>query len=59
MMRERLDQSLQEGAVGMSSGLFYPPAMAATTDEVAEVAEPLGKWDAVYTATCAMRVKTS
>ena len=49
-MRERLDQSLQEGAVGMSSGLFYPPAMAATTDEVAEVAKPLGKWDAVYTA---------
>jgi N-acyl-D-amino-acid deacylase len=50
MMRERLDQALQEGAVGMSSGLFYPPAMAATTDEVAEVAKPLGKWDAVYTA---------
>ena len=50
VMRDRLDQALQEGAVGLSSGLFYPPAAAATTDEVAEVAQPLGKWDAVYTA---------
>ncbi len=50
VMRDKLDQSLKEGAVGMSSGLFYPPAMAATTDEVAEVAKPLGKWGAVYTA---------
>lgn len=49
-MRDKLDQALKEGAVGMSSGLFYPPAMAATTDEVAEVARPLGKWGAVYTA---------
>ena len=49
-MRELLDQSLSQGAIGMSSGLFYPPAMAATTDEVAEVAKPLGKWGAVYTA---------
>src|SRR5262249_47257498 len=50
VMRDRLDQALGEGAVGLSSGLFYPPAMAATTDEVAEVARPLGKWGAVYTA---------
>lgn len=49
-MRDKLDQALKEGAIGMSSGLFYPPAMAATTDEVAEVAKPLGKWGAVYTA---------
>jgi N-acyl-D-amino-acid deacylase len=49
-MRELLDQSLQQGAIGMSSGLFYPPAMAATTDEVAEVAQPLGRWGGVYAA---------
>ncbi|MGD9882017.1 MAG: amidohydrolase family protein [Reyranella sp.] len=49
-MRELLDQSLKQGAIGMSSGLFYPPAMAASTDEVAEVAKPLGKWGGVYTA---------
>jgi N-acyl-D-amino-acid deacylase len=50
LMRELLDQSLEQGAIGMSSGLFYPPAMAASTDEVAEVARPLGKWGGVYTA---------
>ena len=50
VMRDLLDQSLEQGAIGMSSGLFYPPAMAASTDEVAEVAGPLGKWGGVYTA---------
>ncbi len=50
VMRDLLDQSLEQGAIGMSSGLFYPPAMAASTDEVAEVASPLGKWGGVYTA---------
>ncbi len=50
VMRDLLDQSLEQGAIGMSSGLFYPVAMAATTDEVAEIAKPLGKWGAVYTA---------
>ena len=49
-MRELLDQSLEQGAVGMSSGLFYAVSNAASTDEVAEVARPLGKWGGVYTA---------
>ncbi|MBM3644826.1 MAG: D-aminoacylase [Alphaproteobacteria bacterium] len=49
-MRELLDASLGEGAIGMSSGLFYPVARAATTDEVAETALPLGKWGGLYTA---------
>jgi N-acyl-D-amino-acid deacylase len=50
VMRELLDQSLEQGAIGMSSGLFYAIANAASTDEVAEVAKPLGKWGGVYTA---------
>jgi N-acyl-D-amino-acid deacylase len=49
-MRTMLDGALADGAIGMSSGLFYPPAMHATTDEVAEIAAPLGKHGAVYTA---------
>jgi N-acyl-D-amino-acid deacylase len=49
-MRDMLDGALADGAIGMSSGLFYPPAMHATTDEVAEIAAPLGKHKAVYTA---------
>jgi N-acyl-D-amino-acid deacylase len=50
VMRDLLDQSLEQGAIGMSSGLFYAVANAASTDEVAEVAKPLGKWGGVYTA---------
>ena len=50
IMHDLLDQSLEQGAIGLSSGLFYPVAMAATTDEVAETAKPLGKWGGVYTA---------
>jgi len=50
VMRDLLDRSLAEGAIGMSSGLFYAPAAAATTDEVAEVAAPLGRWGGIYTA---------
>jgi len=49
-MRELLDQSLGQGAIGMSSGLFYAVSSHASTDEVAKVAEPLGKWKGVYTA---------
>jgi N-acyl-D-amino-acid deacylase len=33
-MRTLLDTCLEQGAIGLSSGLFYPPAAAATTDEV-------------------------
>jgi N-acyl-D-amino-acid deacylase len=49
-MRDMLDQSLEQGAIGLSSGLFYAAANAASTDEVAEIAKPLGKWGGVYTA---------
>ncbi len=49
-MRQLLAESLEAGAIGMSSGLFYPPARAATTDEVAGVAEALGPVDGIYTA---------
>jgi N-acyl-D-amino-acid deacylase len=49
VMQGLLDESLREGAIGMSSGLYYPQATAATTDEVAEVAAPLAAWNGVYT----------
>lgn len=49
-MRDLLDQSLSQGAIGMSSGLFYAVSSHASTDEVAEVAQPLGRWGGVYTA---------
>ena len=37
-MRERLQAALDDGAIGMSSGTFYPPAAAAPAEEVAELA---------------------
>lgn len=49
-MRALLAQSLEQGAIGLSSGLFYPTASHATTDELAEVAEPLGRLGGLYTA---------
>jgi N-acyl-D-amino-acid deacylase len=37
-MREALDQALSEGGIGLSTGPFYPPARAATTDELIDMA---------------------
>jgi N-acyl-D-amino-acid deacylase len=40
-MRARLADALADGAIGLSTGVYYPPARAATTDELIAVAEPL------------------
>ena len=40
-MRSELAQAWQAGAAGLSTGLYYPPARAATAQEVIEVARPL------------------
>jgi len=48
-MREELAEALAAGAIGMSTGLYYPPANAAPTDEVIRLAELLGPVDALYT----------
>jgi len=41
LMRDAVDEAMQAGAWGMSSGVFYPPARAATTHELIEVGRPL------------------
>jgi N-acyl-D-amino-acid deacylase len=48
-MRAQLSQALDSGALGLSSGLAYLSATAATTDEVLSLAEPLAAAGAVYT----------
>ncbi|MEW9309080.1 N-acyl-D-amino-acid deacylase family protein [Labrys neptuniae] len=48
-MRDLLDQALADGAIGLSTGLYYQPANAASTAEVIAVAEPLAKYSAIYT----------
>lgn len=47
-MRELLIESLEAGALGLSTGLYYPEARAASTEEVIEVARPLGKYRGLY-----------
>lgn len=47
-MRGRLEEALEAGALGMSTGTFYPPAMHAPTEEIVEVGRPLSAVDALY-----------
>lgn len=47
-MRELLAQCLEAGSLGLSTGLFYAAARAASTREVIEVAQPLGDYQGLY-----------
>jgi len=47
-MRSQLEESLEHGALGLSSGLAYSAANAAPTVEVMELAEILGPAHALY-----------
>jgi N-acyl-D-amino-acid deacylase len=49
-MRDLQSDCLQQGSLGLSTGLFYPAARAATTSEVVEVARPLGEYGGIYTS---------
>lgn len=49
LMRRALRDALEQGALGLSSGLAYASAHEATTDEVKALAEELAAFDAVYT----------
>ncbi|HUY81436.1 MAG TPA: D-aminoacylase [Acidobacteriaceae bacterium] len=48
-MRAQLEEALAHGALGLSTGLAYLSANAATTDEVIALAEPLAAAEAIYT----------
>lgn len=48
-MRALLQEALDAGAFGVSTGTFYPPASAAPTDEIIDVCQPLrGRAGAIY-----------
>ncbi|MGL4861071.1 MAG: N-acyl-D-amino-acid deacylase family protein [Enterobacteriaceae bacterium] len=49
LMRQQLRQGLQEGALGLSSGLAYASAFASPTEEVMALAEELSAFNALYT----------
>ena len=48
-MRTTLDQAMEEGALGLSSGLAYASAKQATADEVMRLAQVLGEHGGIYT----------
>lgn len=47
-MRRLLDDALDAGASGFSTGTFYPPARSASIDEIVAIGEPLQAHDAFY-----------
>ena len=49
-MAGALERSLEDGAVGLSCGLIYPPGMFSATRELRELARSLRASDGVFTA---------
>ena len=48
-MEALLDEALEAGCIGMSTGLAYPPAFEAPTDEVVALANRLAAHGGIYT----------
>ena len=47
-MQGLVEEALSAGAIGVSTGLFYEPAFAATAEEVIEVCRPLAAHRGIY-----------
>jgi dihydroorotase/N-acyl-D-amino-acid deacylase len=47
-MREQVAHAMQQGAVGLSSGMIYAPATYATTDEIVELARVAAAYGGGY-----------
>jgi N-acyl-D-amino-acid deacylase len=47
-MQAQVAQAMEEGAIGVSSGLIYPPGSYASTEELIAVARPAGERDGFY-----------
>lgn len=47
-MRGAVDRAMQDGAVGLSTGLIYLPGTFARTDEIIELAKVASKYDGIY-----------
>ena len=48
LMRDLLRQAMEEGAVGLSSALIYPPACYSTTEELIALAEVVAEYNGMY-----------
>ena len=49
-MKQLIAKGMEEGAVGLASGLFYAPGSFAKTEEVIELARVVGEFDGIYTS---------
>ena len=47
-MKKLLKQSLEDGILGMSSGLFYPPGSYSSTEELVDLASVLTDYNALF-----------
>lgn len=47
-MRAHVREAMEAGAIGVSTALIYPPAIYATTDEIAELAKVAGEYGGRY-----------
>lgn len=47
-MRDLMQEALDAGAFGVSTGTFYPPASAAPTDEIIDVCQPMRGRSGIY-----------
>lgn len=50
-MQQDLRLALQQGCIGMSTGLGYPPAQAASTEEVVQLARVMNEFESAVYAT--------
>jgi N-acyl-D-amino-acid deacylase len=49
-MESLVDQAMRDGAIGLSTGLIYPPNSFATTEELIELAKVAAKYGGIYTS---------
>ena len=49
-MKDLVEQAMREGALGLSSGLIYPPNSFASTDELIELAKVAARYGGIYTS---------
>jgi N-acyl-D-aspartate/D-glutamate deacylase len=47
-MKELLEEALAAGAIGLSTGLIYPPGMFATTEELIELCRVVARHGGIY-----------
>jgi N-acyl-D-amino-acid deacylase len=49
-MKALVDQAMRDGAVGLASGLIYPPNSFAKIDEIVELAKVAARYGGIYTS---------